>query len=473
MGLIQPKPFINKMKLRHNSYGVERRRNMSKVILEHGTPLPKPVSYEDIDQEFFEWVDKKIDIVYDGKKLPTFKLFSTQRISEYSQTWKNVDESGSLVLNFKTITRAPNPQKGENQGSYMNIPGHRNYAVFYEPVLQENGTEAYDMYTMKQPFSVNFEYMVGIVCSKYELLNRMNELMNYEFQSIQTYIFPNGHPMPITLEDISDESEYTIDDRKYYSQIFKLKLKAYIIRSEDFSVTHLPSRMIIRSFDDTSVSNSGFGMIDTFDENISKIRNSMIPDSEMDNKEEDKNESSNGYSHAMKDDNNRLIDQARIITYDSTDSNGNTCEPDVPVNKFKDKNTCVKTCKEEEESCCCNKEEEERYYNKKISVVIDIDSCNSKEDFIIDVDMILDTVETENVYDMVLKTNEETMSLDGMDINFYKGDKITIEITRDDLYEDSKVILHGYDPNSVIDSKFDAESPLDEISDEEIILVKK
>ena len=74
---------------------------------------------------------------------------------------------------------------------------------------------------------------------------------------------------------------------------------------------------------------------------------------------------------------------------------------------------------------------------------------------------------------MVLKSNGETMSLDGMEVKFYKGDKISVEITRDDLYQDSKVILHGYDPDSVIDSKYDAESPLDEIPDEEIILVKK
>ncbi len=54
-----------------------------------------------------------------------------------------------------------------SQGPYMNIPGHRDYAVFYEPVLQENGTEAYDMYTMKQPFAVSVT-MVGIVCNKNE-----------------------------------------------------------------------------------------------------------------------------------------------------------------------------------------------------------------------------------------------------------------------------------------------------------------
>lgn len=36
-----PKSYIDKFKLRHLAYGVERRRNMSKMILEHGTPFPK------------------------------------------------------------------------------------------------------------------------------------------------------------------------------------------------------------------------------------------------------------------------------------------------------------------------------------------------------------------------------------------------------------------------------------------------
>ena len=40
----------------------------------------------------------------------------------------------------------------------------------------------------------------------------------------------------------------------------------------------------MRSFDDVAVSNTGGGIIDTFDENISKIKSSKMSDSEMDNK---------------------------------------------------------------------------------------------------------------------------------------------------------------------------------------------
>lgn len=61
----------------------------------------------------FEWVDKKLNLVYDGKKLPTFKLFSIQRINEYMQQWNAVDDANNPILNFKTITREVNPQKAK------------------------------------------------------------------------------------------------------------------------------------------------------------------------------------------------------------------------------------------------------------------------------------------------------------------------------------------------------------------------
>ena len=126
--MIQPKPFLDKFKLRKISYGVERRRNMSKMILEKGTPFPKAIEYSDIDNSMFKWVEDHIQIVYDGKRLPTYKLYSTQRLSEYLQEWDKQDETGNPIINFLTITRDNNPQRGESQGNYFNIPGHKDFA---------------------------------------------------------------------------------------------------------------------------------------------------------------------------------------------------------------------------------------------------------------------------------------------------------------------------------------------------------
>ena len=248
--MIQPKPFLDKLQLRSVKEGKERRYDMSLKILENGTPLPLPVEYKDIDSAMQKWVDEELTITYDGVKLPTFKLFANQRINEYAQTWKHLDENGNILLNFKTITRENNPQKGENQGSYANIPGNRDYPMFLVPTLQENQQIAYDMYSMKQPFCVNLEYTVSIITNKYELLNTMNQMVHDKFKSITFYIFPNNHPMPLTLESVTDDSEYAIDDRKYYSQTFKFKLKAYIIQEKDFKVTKLPSRFTIKSIGD-------------------------------------------------------------------------------------------------------------------------------------------------------------------------------------------------------------------------------
>lgn len=245
--MIQPKPFLDKLHLRSKKEGNAQRLNMSLKILEKGTPLPLPVEYKDIDAAMQEWVDKELNIVYDGEKLPTFKLFANQRLNEYSETWQHVDKNGNLLMNFKTITRENNPQKGENQGTYANIPGDRDYPMFLVPTLEDNQQIAYDMYSMKQPFCVNMDYTINLITNKYELLNQMNQIIHDKFKSITVYIFPNNHPMPLTLESVNDESEYNLDDRKYYSQTYKLKLKAYIIQEKDFTVTKLPSRIAIKT----------------------------------------------------------------------------------------------------------------------------------------------------------------------------------------------------------------------------------
>ena len=56
--------------------------------------------------------------------------------------------------------------------------------MFIIPTLQENGIEAYEKHTMKQPISVNLNYTINLVCNKYELLNRFNELVHYEFSGL-------------------------------------------------------------------------------------------------------------------------------------------------------------------------------------------------------------------------------------------------------------------------------------------------
>ena len=423
--LIQPKPYIDKLKLRHHAYGIEKR-----------TPFPKPIEYSDIDEAMYKWVDERIRITYDGKRLPTYKLYSTQRLSEYLQSWDKQDDTGNPIINFKTVTRELNPQKGESQGNYFNIPGHKDFAMFYVPVLQENGTEAYDKYTMKQPFAVNFLYSVAIISNKMEIVNKMNELMQYEFSAIDCYLSPNDHPMSMTLDDISDESEYTIDDRKYYSQTFKIKVRGYIIRKEDYSVERIPSRFIMSSHDSDA---------------------SGIVTRKGKNRREDEKVV---FMEGFKEDQEAY---ERIKT--ETLAKDDHCEV-IPIDD-KDKPNIIPEILDNSNNCC---EKTDKYYHKIMKVMMKFDDCTTELSFVIDKDMVLETVETSNVYDFKLLVNDELMDLDS-DVKFYKDDKITVKITRDDLHAESELYLIGYDPNVAFDKTNIAESSLDEPIDEEDIMI--
>lgn len=427
---------MDKLKLRHHAKGVERRRNMSKLILENGTPFPKPIEYSDIDEAMYKWVDERIRITYDGKRLPTYKLYSTQRLSEYIQEWDKQDDAGNPIINFKTVTRELNPQKGESQGNYFNIPGHKDFAMFYVPVLQENGTEAYDKYTMKQPFAVNFLYSVAIISNKIEIVNKMNELMQYEFSAINCYLSPNDHPMSMTLEDISDESEYTIDDRKYYSQTFKIKVRGYIIRKEDYSVERIPSRFVMSSHD-----SDASGIV------VRKGKNRRDDEKVI-------------FMEGFKDDPEAY---ERIKT--ETLAKDDHCEV-IPIDD-KEKPNIIPEILDDSENCC---EKTDKYYHKIMKIMMNFDDCTLELSFVIDKDMVLETVETSNVRDFELIVNGEVMDLNS-DVKFYKDDEITVKITRDNGYVKSELYLIGYDPNVAFDKTDIAESSLDEPIDEEDIMI--
>lgn len=238
-----PKQYKNDIKLSFSdSVGLERREELLSDILQNSTPLPKPLVYEDIDNAFKEWVEKSLYITYDGKELPTMTLFSNQRFSEYSQTWQYSDINNNIILNFKTITRENNPKPGSSHNNLWNIPGDRFYLMARKKVLDNNGTESFLDYKMKQPFCVDLMYKLSIFTNKYQLINDFNLMINDAFKARQVYITPNGHKIPMTLESINDESEYNIDDRQFFSQTYIIRVMAYIITENDMKVEEIPAR---------------------------------------------------------------------------------------------------------------------------------------------------------------------------------------------------------------------------------------
>ena len=244
--------YKNILRLRKKAYGPERRMNLAKEIVKDSTPLPQPVEYEDIDEEFKRWVEEDLAIDFEDKMVPTIALFSNQRFTEYMQTWQNTDNKKNLLLNFKTVSRENNPKAGTIVGSTRNIPGEKTFLMRRIISQDRAGRRYYTDYRVKQPFSIDLIYTVSIVTNKYSMLNDFNRLINDKFKAIDCYIRPKGHFMAMKLNDISDESEYSIDNRQFYSQSYNIVVMAYIMPEDSFVVEERPEMKFLGIEGDTT-----------------------------------------------------------------------------------------------------------------------------------------------------------------------------------------------------------------------------
>ena len=67
-------------------------------------------------------------------------------------------------------------------------------------------------------------------------LNELNKIVMQKFSSRQAYTFIKGQYVPIVLNNISDESQMTIDSRKYYIQNYEFTMLGYLIDEDEFEV---------------------------------------------------------------------------------------------------------------------------------------------------------------------------------------------------------------------------------------------
>jgi hypothetical protein len=230
-----PKGFRKDIRITPQPIGFGQRQDMLDDISRKGTFLPRGVMYEDMDSTFIEFVEKDLSITIEGEKVPVLFL-TLQRWSEFSQSWQFADKYKDIKMPFITIVRQPNPQVGRNQAGLFNIPGRRTYTYMKIPTF-EGGRVGVDVYKIPQPTSVDLTYEVRLFCNRMKDLNKLNQLVQKTFQSRQYYIRVNGHPMPVHLEDIGDESN--IDDfenRRFYVQPFQMVLYGYILDEDDFEV---------------------------------------------------------------------------------------------------------------------------------------------------------------------------------------------------------------------------------------------
>lgn len=261
--------YTNKLHLHDYSVGDERRKELIDGIKKDSTFIPQSVTYRDIDEDFKRWVEEDLKITSDnGVEFPTMSLYSNQRFSEYAQTWKYTDQDNNILLNFKTVNRKNNPEYGNIIDKKYNIPGERFYLMQRKLVLDDNGTESIMDLKMKVPVSIDFMYKLSVFTQKYQLINDFNCMVNNRFQSRQCYIRPNGHYMPMTLEGISDESEYSIDDRQFYSQSYDIKVMGYVIGKDDYVVEEHPLKFGVKIGVDTDAVNSSVEIDDTNPDDI-------------------------------------------------------------------------------------------------------------------------------------------------------------------------------------------------------------
>lgn len=232
----------NYLPIKDKATGIDRKVEMINEIFDYSSLLPKTLTYKDIDSSFKKWVEEELSITSDdGKAFPTMSLFSNQRFSEYTQSWKYTDENNNLLLNFKTVSRENNPEYGKIHGQLYNIPGKDRFFTFGKKVvLDNNGSESLLVFKTRQPTSIDFRYKVSVFTTKYDKLNEFNTLVNKAFNARQSYIKPNGHYIPMIIENISDESSYSLDDRQFYGQTYIIKAMGYIITKDDYRIEEHP-----------------------------------------------------------------------------------------------------------------------------------------------------------------------------------------------------------------------------------------
>jgi hypothetical protein len=239
-----PQGYKKHVKFINQNIGPEKRQDFLDDIDYKGAYLPKSIYYEDIDKTFIDFVDEILEIDIDGKKVPVIFL-TIQRWAEFSKLWDTSDKFKNVKIPFITVVRQPDVQVGTNQNGLWNIPGHKLYTYMKVPTL-ESGRNGADLYKIPQPTSVDIKYEVRFFCNRMKDLNMFNRKTQFTFQSRQYYINVNGHPMPIHLEGIGDESQVSdFDRRRFYVQHFEMKILGYILDEDDYEFVPTINRAII------------------------------------------------------------------------------------------------------------------------------------------------------------------------------------------------------------------------------------
>lgn len=220
-----------------------RREQLLEYIKKDGTYLPKSVLHADLDRGMLDFVKTELSVVTAGKTVPFLDIIiTTQNWSQYLETWKFVDLDYNPSPPFMTVVRTPEVKYGTNPALLYNIPNRKQF--YYASVPTWNGNvQGMDIYTIPQPVPVDINYSVKIICNRMRELNQLNKTVMQTFASRQAYTFIKGQYVPIILTNVGDDSQMTMEARKYYVQSYDFTMLGYLIDEEEFEVKPAISRV--------------------------------------------------------------------------------------------------------------------------------------------------------------------------------------------------------------------------------------
>jgi hypothetical protein len=213
-----------------------RREQLLEYINEDGTYLPKSVLHADLDRGMLDFVKGDLEVITAGKVVPMVDIIiTTQNWSQYVETALFVDLDYNPSPPFITVVRSPEVKFGTNPSLQYTIPNRKQF--YYASVPTWNGNQqGMDIYTIPQPVPVDINYSVKIICNRMRELNQLNKVVMQKFSSRQAYTFIKGQYVPIIMSNVSDESQMSLDSRKYYVQSYDFTMLGYLIDEEEFEV---------------------------------------------------------------------------------------------------------------------------------------------------------------------------------------------------------------------------------------------
>ena len=248
-----PKKVIPTLPLVPKKTLYARREELLEYINKDGTYLPKSVLHADLDRGMLDFVKEDLKVVTAGKAVPTIDIIlTTQNWSQYVESATFVNLDYNVEPPFVTLVRSPEVKYGTNPSLQYTIPNRKQF--YYASVPTWNGNnQGMDIYTIPQPVPVDINYSVKIVCNRMREINQMNKIVLQKFSSRQAYTFIKGQYVPIIMNNISDESQMTMDSRKYYVQSYDFTMLGYLIDEEEFEVKPAIARSVLVYELDTSL----------------------------------------------------------------------------------------------------------------------------------------------------------------------------------------------------------------------------